>query len=134
MVKGIRSGYYFLFAEQAGKVIGYICFGSIGCTKGSYDVYWLVAHNDFRGLGIGKELLRRSERKIAEMGGHRIYIETSSREQYEPTRLFYRNCGYQEEAVLKDFYSPGDAKVIYVKAIQSDKQFGLRFRAQERGN
>jgi hypothetical protein len=51
------------------------------------------------------------------MGGRRIYIETSSRAQYEPTRGFYLKCGYRQETILEDFYAPGDGKVIYVKAL-----------------
>ncbi|MEW5802033.1 MAG: GNAT family N-acetyltransferase [bacterium] len=115
LIKDIRSGYYFLFAEQAKRVIGYTCFGPIACTKASYDLYWIAVHNDFRGLGLGKKLLSKSEQTIATMGGQRIYIETSSKKQYEPTRLFYLHCGYQEEATLKDFYAPGDDKVIYCR-------------------
>lgn len=115
--KGIASGYHFLFAEHAGKVIGYACFGPVAGTKVSYNLYWVAVRDDFRGLGIGKKLLAKTEKEIAEMEGRRIYIETSSREQYELTRSFYKNCGYQEEALLKDFYAPGDSKIIYVKEI-----------------
>jgi ribosomal protein S18 acetylase RimI-like enzyme len=63
------------------------------------------------------ELLKKVEEKIREMGGKRIYVETSSREQYEPTRLFYSRCGYRKEATLKNFYSPGDDKVIYLRVL-----------------
>ena len=69
-------------------------------------------------MGIGKALLIKSESIISEMGGDRVYIETSSRKSYEATRLFYSNCGYKKEAVLKDFYSTGDNKVIYIKKIR----------------
>jgi ribosomal protein S18 acetylase RimI-like enzyme len=57
------------------------------------------------------------EDRIKEMGGKRIYVETSSREQYRPTRSFYSRCGYQKEATLKNFYSPGDDKVIYLRVL-----------------
>jgi ribosomal protein S18 acetylase RimI-like enzyme len=115
LTKGTRSGYYFLFAEQSGMVVGYICFGPIACTATSYEIYWVAAQRNFHRRGIGKELLQRSECAIAQSGGRRIYIETSLRKQYTPSRLFYEACGYRQEAILNDFYSPGDAKVIYVK-------------------
>jgi hypothetical protein len=51
------------------------------------------------------------------MGGKRIYVETSSREQYRPTRSFYSCCGYCKEATLEDFYSSGDHKVIYLRML-----------------
>lgn len=115
--KDVPSGYHFLFVERKGDVIGYSCFGPIPCTVESYDVYWIALKNELRGGGLGQLILKRVENKIREMGGKRIYVETSSRVQYKPTQSFYRRCGYREEAVLKDFYSPGDHKVIFLKVI-----------------
>jgi hypothetical protein len=57
------------------------------------------------------------EQRIPELGGTRIYVETSSRAQYEPTRAFYERRAYRKEVVLEDFYAPGDGKVIYVKSV-----------------
>lgn len=115
--KGESSGYYFVFAEQGGRVVGYTCFGPIPCTMASFDLYWIAVHDSCRGQGVGKALMRKSEECIAAMGGTRVYIETSSRAQYVPTRQFYFACGYQEAAVLADFYAPGDGKVIYLKVL-----------------
>jgi ribosomal protein S18 acetylase RimI-like enzyme len=115
--KGSQSGYFFIFAESGGGSLGYTCFGPIPCTRESYDLYWIAVHNDFRGQGIGKILIRASEEKIAELGGKRVYIETSSREKYKPTQNFYLSCGYKIEARLKDFYAPGDDKLIYLKVL-----------------
>lgn len=118
--KGFDSGYYFIFADAHGRTIGYTCFGPIAGTKASYDLYWIAVHDDFRGKGIGKQLLEKSEDNMARMGGQRIYIETSSRDQYIPTREFYLACGYRLEAVLRDFYAPADSKCLYVKVLASD--------------
>jgi ribosomal protein S18 acetylase RimI-like enzyme len=116
--KGPASGYHFLFAERQGKVLGYSCFGPIPATRASYDLYWIAVCNDCRRMGIGHGLLVRSEAEIVRMGGARVYLETSSRLLYTPTRLFYGAAGYHQEALLEDFYAPGDAKVIYVKALE----------------
>ena len=117
LARGEVSGYYFLFADQGGKTIGYTCFGPIACTRASYDLFWIGVHESCRGQGVGKQLLAESEAIIRRMGGARVYIETSSKEQYVPTRGFYLKAGYREEAILEDFYGPGDGKVIYVKAL-----------------
>jgi hypothetical protein len=53
------------------------------------------------------------QRQTKSLGGRVIYIETSSKAQYEPTRKFYENYGCDVEAVLKDFYDTGDHKYIY---------------------
>ena len=115
--KGLKSGYFFLFAEQDGRVVGYCCYGHIACTIGSFDLYWIAVHNDCRGQGIGKILLKKNEELIADQGGRGIWVETSGQEKYQPTRDFYTHNNYHVEAILKDFYGPGDDKFIFVKRL-----------------
>jgi len=117
LVKGLRCGYHFLFAEQDGRTVGYTCFGPIACTKESFDLYWIVVGRDFRGKGLGTQLLEKSEEVISSQGGSRVYIETSARPLYAPTRAFYLARGYSQVAELEDFYAPGDAKSMYVKVL-----------------
>jgi len=115
--QGQASGYEFVLAEQERQLVGYTCFGPIPCTRGSYDLYWIAVHPSWQGCGIGATLLAHSEQRIVQVGGRRIYIETSARPQYDPTRAFYEHHGYRQEALLADFYAPGDGKVIYSKAL-----------------
>lgn len=113
--KGEESGYFFVFADFNGKPVSYACYGPIPCTIGSYDLYWIATHNDFRGKGIGKLVLNAVEVEVSKMLGRRVYIETSSKPLYEPTRQFYLQNGYKVEAVLKDYYDIGDDKVMFSK-------------------
>lgn len=117
LLQGEKSGYFFLFAEQAGEVAGYTCFGPIPGSIHSYDLYWIAVDNRLRHRGIGKDLLSRSEALIGQRGGKRIYIETSARPQYDATVAFYLACGYRQEAFLEDFYALGDSKMIFMKAL-----------------
>jgi GNAT superfamily N-acetyltransferase len=117
LAKGPRCGYHFLFAEQDGRTVGYTSFGPIACTRESYDLYWIVVSGTYRGKGLGTQLLEQSEEAIAALGGTRVYIETSARPLYEPTRAFYLARGYTQIAELEDFYAPGDAKVMYLKVM-----------------
>jgi D-alanine-D-alanine ligase len=105
LARGQRSGYCFLFAELGGAILGYACFGPIAGTAGSYDLYWIATHQRYQRLGIGRLILDRSESLMAAQGCRRIYIDTSSRSQYEPTRFFYESCGYDRAAFLSDFYT-----------------------------
>ena len=114
---GPASGYHFMFAEREGRVFGYSCYGPVPLTLQSYDLYWIAVRKETQGTGIGRMLLEKSEAAIAEIGGRRVYIETSSKAMYRDTRRFYERNGYRAEATLKEFYSPGDSKVIYVKAL-----------------
>ena len=116
--KGTASGYYFLFLEIDKQLTGYSCYGPIPGTRSSFDLYWIAVKNESRGMGLGKLILEMSEQKISSMNGLNIYIETASKDLYVPTRKFYEACGYRAEARLKDFYAPGDDKIIYVKSVQ----------------
>ena len=115
LAKGDSSGYGFLFAEVDGRVAGYVCYGPIACTLGSYDLYWIAVDPRFQGQGVGQLLLREAERRIVQQGGRHIYIETSGRHQSAPTRAFYDRSGYGIAATLPDFYDQGDDKVIWRK-------------------
>ena len=117
LARGQSSEYEFLFADRAGRPIGFASFGEIAGTDGSYDLYWIAVHGDQQRGGIGRSLLKEVESRIEQRGGRRIYVETSSRPQYEPTRQFYLRCDYRVEAVLEDFYAPGDGKLILVKPL-----------------
>ena len=111
------SDYKFLIAEVAGRVAGYACLSSIACTKSSWDLHWIAVSPNRQGLGIGRKLLVASEELARKHGATRMYVDTSGRAQYEPTRAFYERCDYERAAVLPDFYAPGDAKVVYLKVL-----------------
>ncbi|MDD4856976.1 MAG: GNAT family N-acetyltransferase [Candidatus Krumholzibacteria bacterium] len=118
MTKGAAdSGYYFIFAELEGRTVGYVCYGPIPCTVSSHNLYWIAVHPDFQRLGLGKSLMREFEKQVKAAHGTRIYIDTSYKTQYEDTRAFYQSLGYELDALLKDFYAPGDDKVIYRKLL-----------------
>jgi len=114
---GDASGYFFVFAERAGQVLGYTSYGPIAGTAGSFDLYWIAIHRNHQGRRLGRVIMEETERRIRASGGLRVYAETSGRPQYEPTRVFYERLGFFREAHLKDFYAPGDDKVFYVKVL-----------------
>ncbi len=114
---GEESGYEFILAEIDGRVVGYSCYGLIPCTLKSYDLYWIATHNDFRGKGIGRLILKKTEEAVNSMGGKTVYVETSSKEQYVSTRVFYEKNDYILKAQFDDFYDIGDHKCVYIKVV-----------------
>lgn len=115
--QGKASGYEFIFLEIDGKPVAYCNFGLIPCSLLSYDLYWIVTHNDFRGKGLGSILLKETEKQISKLGGKAVYIETSSKEYYLPTQRFYEKNDYDLKARFEDFYDLGDDKLVYVKKV-----------------
>jgi GNAT superfamily N-acetyltransferase len=115
--QGESTGYYFVFAEVDGITVAYSCFGPITMSKTSFDLYWIVTHNDYRGKGIGKKLLEETCKEAKNMGCSIIIAETSGLPHYTPTRAFYENNRFVLEARLKDVYAEGDDKLFYTKTL-----------------
>jgi GNAT superfamily N-acetyltransferase len=115
--RGAASGYEFLFAEDEAGLLGYACWGQIPCTERSYDLYWIAVRPERQGGGVGRRILSLAEEEIARAGGSRIYVETSTRAAYDPTRAFYERCGYARAATFDDFYAAGDGKAVYLKTL-----------------
>jgi ribosomal protein S18 acetylase RimI-like enzyme len=115
--QGEASGYFFIFAERDDRLAGYVCYGPIPGTTGSYYIYWVVVAPSWQNCGLGRQLINECEHDIRQRRGRRIYVETAGREQYVPTRAFYERLGYYPVACLPEFYAMGDAKVIYEKVL-----------------
>lgn len=118
LARGEETGYHFLFAdERGGQSVGYACYGPVPLTVGSWDLYWIAVRPSAQGRGVGSALLAETERRIERAGGRVLWVETSGRERYRPTRAFYERHGYQVAARLEAFYAPGDAKVVYGRVL-----------------
>lgn len=117
LARGPASGYHFVFADAGDAIAGYACYGPIACTVDSYDLYWIAVDPQIRRQGLGSLLLDAVSRRVVAAGGERIYIDTSGRPQYAPTRAFYARSGFRCEARLVDFYAANDDRMIYVKVL-----------------
>jgi len=117
--QGERSGYTFLVASEETGVVGYACFGPHALAEGVWDLYWIAVAPEARGQGIGRALLAEVEAAVASQHGRLILIETSGTPAYEAARRFYEACGYRYQAVIHDFYSPGDDLIIFGKTLST---------------
>ena len=115
-----------------GQLVGYVCYGSTPGTDRTYDIYWIAVHPDFQGSGGGSQLLDEVERRLRQREARLLVVETSSRDDYAPTRRFYAAHGYTAVATIADFYAPGDSRVIYTKRLtQPHHEGAAHFQALE---
>lgn len=112
-----ESGYNFIVYRDGDRILGYAIYGFRDLTNGVYDLFWIAVDPDARRKSVGRELITACENIVRDLGGRMLIAETSGTAHYEPTRKFYFGMGYQDEAVIKDFYSPGDDLVIFVKRV-----------------
>ena len=109
--------YWAVGAYRDAVLTGYAAFGPVPCTAATWDLYWIAVDPALQGSGIGRTLMAHCERVIAAEGGRLVVVETSSREDYEPTRAFYERLGYDPQAAIADYYAPGDGLVVYTKSL-----------------
>ena len=109
--------YEFVGAFENERLIGYACFGVTPSTDRTYDLYWIAVHPDAQRSGAGAALMSEVERRLEGRRARMVVVETSSRGDYEPTRRFYDRRGYAEGARLRDFYAPGDDRLVLTKRI-----------------
>ncbi len=86
-------------------------------TLGTWNLYLIAVHPDRQGQGRGTALLLHVEQVLAERGERVLLVETSGLPAFERTRAFYRRCGYDVEARIRDFYQAGEDKIIFRKAL-----------------
>jgi ribosomal protein S18 acetylase RimI-like enzyme len=82
-------------------------------------LYWIAVSPHLQARGIGTVLLRHAEEDIRRRQGRLFLIETSSLPHYDLTRRFYLKHGYEQGAVLRDFYADGDDMVVFRKRLAS---------------
>jgi len=110
------SDYLFLGAFTPEEVlVGYACWGPTPATDRTWDLYWIAVDTALQGAGIGTILLQEVERRLVGQHARMLIAETSSRSDYSATRGFYQGLGYREAARVRDFYAPGDDRIIFVK-------------------
>ena len=112
-----NSDYEFIGAFDGDELLGYACFGPTPSTAGTYDLYWIAVHPAAQRSGAGAALMADVERQLNERGARMVVVETSSRDDYAPTRSFYHKRGYTEAARLRGFYAPGDDRVVLTKRV-----------------
>ena len=119
LAKGDRSDYHFILADLAGRLAGYVCFGPIGIAKRRFDIYWMGVHRDSHRRGLGSQLLQAAEERMRAWGWDYVYVETSSRPLYEPTRQFYEKRGFRLVARVPFYYADDDDRLVYLKPLQN---------------
>jgi len=103
--------------EVGGRVVGFTYHAPAAMTNRAWYLYWIAVEKSDHARGLGSRLLRAVEEDVAAAGGRVLFIETSGLALYEPTRRFYLKHGYEQDAVVHDYYAAGDHMVIFRKCF-----------------
>ena len=103
--------------DEAKGLWGAAYYAPEAFSDGVWNLYFIGVHPEQQGKGRGTALLQYVEQALIETGARLLLVETSGLGSFELTRTFYRKNGYDEEARIRDFYKPGDDKVIFRKVL-----------------
>jgi ribosomal protein S18 acetylase RimI-like enzyme len=109
--------YHGIGAYEDDRLVGFALYGHTPCTVATWDLYWIVVDPSVQRGGIGRRLMDGAEQDIASRNGTLVVVETSSRDDYGPTRRFYESIGYDQAARIPHYYAPMDDLVVYTKLL-----------------
>ena len=112
-----QHGHQAVTYEKDKQAIGFAYYAPTAMTDRTWHLYWIFVDKQTHAKGIGSKLLKYVEEDIARSGGRLFLIETSSLPSYDPTRKFYLKHGYEQAAVIRDFYTDDDDQVIFRKRL-----------------
>ena len=119
---GRLEGHRWLVAETAdGAISGAAQFAPEPFADRMWNLYFIAVDPAVQSGGIGAAMMAHVEQDLRERGESEaltLIVETSSTEQYRRTRQFYERLGYDEEARIRDYYGPGDNKVVFWKSLR----------------
>ncbi|NJK57133.1 MAG: GNAT family N-acetyltransferase [Pleurocapsa sp. SU_5_0] len=114
-----ESEYWFTYEDSKPVAIAYC--GLERMTEGTWNLYLIAVHPDYQGQGLGTSMLHYIEQMLTARGERVMLVETSSLGTFEGTREFYRKCGYDEEARIREFYQAGEDKIVFRKSLTDRK-------------
>ena len=82
-------------------------------TGGIYWLDWFYVHRDITKHGYGGQLLDHVIGILKNKKARKLYVNTASSRLYKPARKLYKDKGFEEEGVLKDFYEKGEHQIIF---------------------
>ncbi|MEM9329338.1 MAG: GNAT family N-acetyltransferase [Bacteroidota bacterium] len=86
-------------------------------TEGTYNLYAIGVLDEQQGKGVGTKMMKYLEDKLRQQSKRVLIVETSGDPQFNLTRKFYLNLGYEQEATIRDFWQEGEDKIIYWKKL-----------------
>jgi ribosomal protein S18 acetylase RimI-like enzyme len=115
--RGPAADYHFLFADGAGELEGFTCFGPIDGTANRFDLYWIAVSRTAQGTGLGRNLLAQSMAAARALNATHMFIDTSTRPDYAPAHALYEALGFLRMGTLVDFYADGDGKALFGRKL-----------------
>ncbi len=112
-----NTSHLWLVAVSEGRTLGFAYCEPERMTEGTYNLLAIAVAADRQRSGVGAALTRHVERGVRDRKGRLLLVETSTDSDQDGARAFYLKDGFTEEARIRDFYAPGQTKVVFWKLV-----------------
>lgn len=106
-----------LVVHEGATVLGFAYCEPERMTNGTHNLLAIAVAPERQSRGIGQKLVAAVEQAATASGGRVLLVETSSLPEYERTRSFYNQLGFDREAIIREFYAAGEDKVVFWKQL-----------------
>jgi ribosomal protein S18 acetylase RimI-like enzyme len=107
---------WFTYVENDSPIsIGYCIPEKL--TSGTYNLLAIGVSENHQRKGVAVEMMNFIEQKLKTIGARVLIIETSSDDAQIGARNLYQKLGYNQEAVIRDFWNEGEDKIVYWKKL-----------------
>ena len=86
-------------------------------TSGTYNLLAIGVSENHQRKGVAVEMMNFIEQKLKTIGARVLIVETSSDDAQIGARNLYQKLGYNQEAVIRDFWNEGEDKIVYWKKL-----------------
>lgn len=107
-----------LTALSEGEPVGLLYAVPEEQAEGAWNMRALGVAADRQRGGHGRALVVALEAVLRKRGARLLVVDTSSTDHYVRARAFYAANGYAEIARIPDFWTDGDAKVVFTKRLR----------------
>ncbi len=122
VVLGEDSAHQVYMLEDGGVPVGFMCFGSVARTQGTWQLFAIGVDSTGHGKGFGRHLLAYAESEVRRRGGRLLLVETSSSEADAGAVAFYERTGFGLMARIVGFFRQGEDKLFLGKAIEPARE------------
>lgn len=107
---------WFTYVENNSPIsIGYCIPEKL--TSGTYNLLAIGVSENHQRKGVAVEMMNFIEQKLKTIGARVLIVETSSDDGQIGARNLYQKLGYNQEAVIRDFWNEGEDKIVYWKKL-----------------
>lgn len=114
---GEKAEGFWLLHEEQGECLGLAYSEPELMSTGTWNMRLVAVLPERQGRGLGRALVRATEKEVRKREGRLLLVDTSGLADFQYVRDFYENCGFEREALIKDFFEDGDDKVTFVKRV-----------------